>query len=314
MSYAPIDKMLSKNRVVVLDGATGTEIYKRGVKRDPVLPWGINGLVHRPEVVRGIHYDYFMSGANVVTTNCFYTTRYALENIESRKDVISQMAKSLTYLAVLLCKDAQMMAQRDGTKQPTCVAGNVAPLEPDNPYDKTTVPQDSVALSEHSEKISNLIEAGVELILIETMTTLYEGKCALEAYDKVGKRKPFWISFSCDATGKLYGGETMREVVDMVESYSPKVLLVNCTPIEGITKALEKLRKMTSITLGAYANVEKPVYDQAKAWIRRPEITPKEYAKLCLEWWKLGARVLGGCCGTTPEDIHEISQLFRDRI
>ncbi len=317
MNYDVIAARLSKeDKLVILDGGTGTEIYRRKVRSDPFLPWGLNGLVYRPDVVRRIHYDYFLSGAHVVTANCFYTTRYALQTVlgyESK--IISEMAKSLTYLGVLLCRDAERLARRDGAEQITCVAGNVAPLEVNDPYDRTRVPLRGVALAEHAEKIQNLLEADVDLILIETMTTLYEASAALEAYDEVGKKAPFWISFSCDVDGRLYGKESMEEVVDLVMSYSPEVLLINCTPVEGVTRALEQLQRISpQLTLGAYGNVQRPVYPKSETWERREDLSPKNYATICKKWWTLGARVIGGCCGTTPEDIAEIAGAFSDKV
>lgn len=310
MGYEVIADLLSKkDRTVILNGATGTEIYRRRVRSDPDLPWSLEGLAYRPDIVRDIHYDYYRSGANVVTASCFYTTRYAFQ----RSKISPEMAKSFTFLGVLLCRDAQRLAQIDGARQPTCVAGNVAPLETKDPYNSKTVPQKELAIEEHSEKIKNLLDAGVDLILIETMTTLHEASAALQAYDDVGKKTPFWISFVCDRNGVMYSGEEISEAADLVESYSPEVLLVNCTPIDGVTLALKKLQGITSIPLGAYASVEEPVYHESSAWARIPSLSASQYAHHCKKWLKLGVRVVGGCCGTTPEDIAEIVRLFGEK-
>ena len=305
-----IDKRLSKqDKLTVLDGATGTEIYRRGVLSYDV-PWALGGLVYNPQILRQIHYDYFTQGAHVVTANCFYTTGMALRNTR-----LAGMEKSLTFLGVLLAQQAEIQAHQKGITQETCVAGNVAPLETENPYDPTTAPLRSIAITEHRIKIQNLIEAGADFILIETMPTLYEAEAALEASSQVSPKPIIWMSFSCDETGTLWGGETMKEVADLVESYSPKAVLINCTPIEGVTRALRELsRNNLSMPLGGYANVEKQVYEGSMTWDRIEDLTSKDYAEKCKEWWELGARIIGGCCGTTPEDIGEVVRAFEDKI
>lgn len=330
MGYDAIEELIQNTkRLVFLDGATGTELYRRGV-RSHDLPWSLPGLLYEPEVLREIHYDYFINGANVVTANCFYTTSVAVATIKGLNLEADKIAKTLTYLAIYLARDAERRAHEAGIKHPTCIAGNVTPLELENPYDPMTVLPRGTVIREDREKIQHIIDAGADLILIETMTTLYEAEAALEAASEVGTKLPVWISFSFNERGLLWSAgkeiperqrDTVEQLVDLVKTYLGKLrmgaLLINCTSPEGTTRALDEILRVkpsSFIPLGAKANVEEQVYGKGP-YYRMRGFTPSEYVTYCRKWVERSprdVRIIGGCCGTTPDDIKAVVRAFTD--
>jgi len=285
---------------LILDGATGTELTRRGV--DTALPlWSAGALIDPQgrDVVRRIHGDYIRAGARIVTANTFRTHRRSLA-----KGGRGSRARELTHLAVQLVREA---IEQVPTGQRVFVAGSVAPLE--DCYSPQLVPPDDVLRTEHAEMTRHLAEAGVDVILVETMNTAREARIAAEAAQATGL--PVIVSFVCaGATGepvaldeepRLLGGERLSDAARAVESLDPAAILVNCAPVASIEGLLRALRAATGRPIGAYGNVGH--VDDRVGWTLTHAVTPAQYANAARGWRDLGASIIGGCCGTTPEHI-----------
>jgi S-methylmethionine-dependent homocysteine/selenocysteine methylase len=289
-----IVERLAENAIVLLDGAMGTEIFRRGV--DTRLPiWSAQALIENPEVVREIHTDYIQAGAEIITTNTFRTTSRAL----AKKDLATR-AKELTFLAVNLAKDARDQSAATDV----WIAGSVAPLE--DCYEPELMPDSETAFREHSELISWLVDAGVNFILIETMNTIQETIAAARAAKT--HQLPIFISWTCGADGKILSGENIDDAVKALEPYEPAAFLVNCTPSKNVPSALRKIRSATNKPIGAYANIGKaePIF----GWEFTHQLNISHYADEAEIWIAEGAKIVGGCCGTTPEYIAELKRRF----
>jgi homocysteine S-methyltransferase len=283
---------LAENAIVLLDGAMGTELFRRGVNtRLPI--WSAQALIENPDVVGQIHTDYIHAGAEIITTNTFRTTARAL----GKKD-LSERARELTFLAVNLAKEAR----NQSAASETWIAGSVAPLE--DCYEPELMPERETAFREHSEFITWLVDAGVDFILIETMNTIQETIVA--AHAAKAHQLPIFISWTCGSDGKLLSGENIDEAVLQLESYDPAAFLVNCTPSKDVFSALRKMRSATNKPVGAYANVGKaePVF----GWEFTHQLNISNYADEAENWIAEGTKIVGGCCGTTPDHIAELKR------
>lgn len=273
--------------MVLLDGAMGTELFCRGI--DTRLPvWSAHALVTNPGVVREIHQDYIRAGAEIITTDTFRTTTRALG-----KKALSNRARELTFLAVEEAKQARAQT----ANHPVWIAGSVAPLE--DCYEPNLVPDSETAFREHSEFVEWLVEAGVDLILIETMNTVGEAKAAAMAASRFSL--PFFVSYTCAPGGRIYSGEKIEQAVQAVLPLRPSALLINCTPSTDVSAALSLLVQTSQLPAGAYANIGKaePVF----GWEFTHEVNIPRYINYAREWVHCGAKIIGGCCGTTPEYI-----------
>jgi S-methylmethionine-dependent homocysteine/selenocysteine methylase len=276
--------------MIVLDGAMGSELERRGV--NTALPlWSAAALDDAPEVVERIHNEYLAAGAQVITANTFRTNVRALA-----KASIAHRARELTHRAVALARRA---AQAYPPSASALVAGSIAPVE--DCYAPALVPSDDELLAEHTILANHLAEAGVDLLLVETQNTIREAVAALRAARATGK--PVWVSFTLNAENHLLSGEPLSEAVRTVLPWQPQAVLVNCIPVAQVASVVKQLRALVPahVAIGAYANAGR--IDENGQWTMEGGVPPDDYAKAACEWRALGATIIGGCCGTTPAHI-----------
>jgi len=288
---------------LLLDGATGTELNRRGV--DTGLPlWSANALmdeIGRTTLLQ-IHMDYVRAGADIITTNTFRTHRRVLSRQGGR-----ERAFELTSRAVAIAREAIQATGRDES-DPVFLAGSISTLE--DCYRPDLVPSDDQLKEEHSERIFDLCECGVDLILVETMNTIREARiCASLA---VQTDVPVVVSFVCDAAGKILSGESLMVAAEQLMSVGVSALGVNCVPASSLINSLEELRAFCGdqFPLIAYGNIG--YADDRLGWVNTDAVDPQAYCSYAAKW---PARILGGCCGTTPAHILELQRtLFKNPV
>lgn len=269
---------------ILLDGATGTELARRGVQID-VPEWSATALLSAPDLVRQVHAEYVDAGAEWITANTFRTHARNLAHCG-----LSHRAVELTDLAVRLARDAA--AGR------ALVLGSQAPLE--DCYSPHLVPPEADLEREHRAMARNLADAGVDAILVETQNTIREAAAAARA--AAGTGLPVLVSFVCGRDGRLLSGEQLASAASAVLGCRPAALLVNCLPPESVAAALtELLAAAAGLPVGVYANIG--YADKRGQWVMTDSVEPAVYAAQSAEWLRAGARIVGGCCGTTPGHI-----------
>ena len=290
---ASLGERLARSAPLVLDGATGTELERRGVATTLPL-WSTGALLHAPALVRRIHRDYAEAGAQALTANTFRTQRRTLA-----RSGLGERAAELTALAVGLAREAAA-----SMPSPPLVLGSDPPLE--DCYRPDLVPHAAALASEHAEHCGNLAAAGVDAILCETLNSVREARAALSAARATGL--PVLVSFVCWRGATLLSGESLAEAVEAVSGLSPAALLVNCLPPENVASCLGVLAE-AGLPFGAYANLGVP--DPLTGFQRSDETSPERFAEHAIDWLGAGARFVGGCCGTTPDHIRAIAQRLR---
>ena len=301
MYYEPLRDTLKKGGTVILDGAIGTEILRRNVT------WADHQLTTKPEFVRGIHEDYIKAGADVISTNSFQLSRRALYN-HFRDDAhrhhigakdLDERASILLAASVRLAVEAR---ERVAAKRPVAVAAAITTLEwcfrPD------LVPAAEKARAEYREIFGVVKKNGADLVLFETVNSIGEANVAAEVAAEIGL--PCWVAFVPAITGKLFTGETLGDAVEAMQKRSVDAVLVNCAPPDHISTAMKELVPRAKVATGAYAHIGR---FNPPEWLFTDEYPPDRYAKECAGWKKTGGRVLGGCCGTTPDHIAALQSL-----
>ncbi len=291
-AYMVAEERLRKGDLLLLDGGTGSEILRRQVPSDVNL-WAVGPLLNAPELLRGIHETYIAAGADVITTATFRTTSRALA-----KAGMANRADELTRRAVEVAIEARDRTRQD---QPVLIAGSLAPLE--DCYDPGAVPPDEELIEAHALQARSLAQAGVDLLLAETMNTVREARAALVVGLEIGL--PVWISVTCQAGGKLLSGEPLKAVLDEILQLSPSALLVNCCEPEIATEALAAMSGLHHLPLGVYANNG---HEDESGWAFTGDYPPARYLEEARKWVDQGARIVGGCCGTTPEHIRALRE------
>jgi homocysteine S-methyltransferase len=301
MSYQAIRERLAGGQTVLLDGAIGTEILRRN------LTWADHQLASRPDVVRSIHEDYIRAGADVISTNSFQLCRRALSNhfrdAAHRRHIgardLDERADKLLAASIHLAREAR---ERVAAAPPVAVAAAVTTLEwcfrPD------LAPPPDEARREYQEIFQVMKDAGADLVLLETVNSIGEARVALEVARSLGL--PCWISFVCDERGVLFTGETLAQAAAALEPLAVDALLLNCAPPDDITAGIEALALHAHVPIGAYAHIGR--FDPPE-WMFTTEYPPTRYRDVAAGWKQLGARIVGGCCGTTPAHIAALGAL-----
>jgi S-methylmethionine-dependent homocysteine/selenocysteine methylase len=290
MMTGPLTDLLSRHPVLVLDGAMGTELHRRGV--DTGLPlWSARALMTQPEIVLQIHRDYAAAGADILTANTFRTTPRTF-----RKAGVPDRSEALTALAVALARKA---ADEAGGRT-VLVAGSLAPLE--DCYRPDLVPPDGALQEEHELQALRLARAGVDFVLLETMGTIREAVIALAAARETGNEVV--ASFICTEGGRLFSGEPLGEAVRAVARLQPAMLSLNCVPVHQIDAAVDALKASWPGPWAVYANAGRP--EDLASGVITTAVSPGDYAAHAGRWIAAGARMVGGCCGTTPDHIRSI--------
>lgn len=281
---------------ILLDGATGTELTRRGV--DTGLPlWSANALLtdEGMEMLLQIHLDYLLADAEILTTNTFRTHVRRLA-----RGGYGNKALELTQRAVKIAR-AAIARSPEGTQR--FIAGSISTLE--DCYNPDLVPPDDECRAEHSERVHHLIESGIDLLLLETFNTIREAEIAAELATLSGA--PVIVSFVCQPSGRILSGETLTEAANRLLPLGVVALGVNCGPTPGLAAPLAELRSVCGpdFPLIAYGNIGYP--DDEIGWINTDAETPDAYCQYAAHW---PAKIIGGCCGTTPAHIAQLKAVL----
>jgi len=294
-----LSELLNSRKLVLLDSAMGTELDKRGLSTQIPL-WSSKALIDDPDSIRQIHIDNIDAGAEIITTNTFRTQRriFKKANYKLKEFGFGETAFELTKEAVEIAQEAVLV-----TNENVLVAGCIAPLE--DCYEPNLEIDESIYSSEHYEHIKNLFESGVDCFLAETMNSIKEIQCVLEQIKKFDKE--YMISLSCINEEKLLSGEKLGDAIAEIEKHSPSAILVNCIHPSKAEPILSAMKSMTDKPLGCYANVgDEKLFDEGKFEI---DINAEQYFSFAKKWKQLGVKIIGGCCGTSPEYIHKLASL-----
>ncbi len=277
---------LAEPGFVLLDGATGTVLEARGFSA-PLPLWTGDAAVRAPVTLLHVHAEYLAAGADVVTANTFRTSPYAL-----RAAGYAGEAAALTRDTVAIARAACAAAGRG------LVAGSVAPLE--DCFHPERVPNDATLKHEHAAHIRNLCDAGVDVLLLETMNTGREARIAAQL--ALETERPVLVSVILDAENsqQLLSGESVAVVLEQlgqlrVSGRQVAGVLVNCAPAAIAGRALAENR---GALIGAYPNAGHP-----------PAASASDFAAWGRTALALGAQIFGGCCGTTPDHIRALAAL-----
>lgn len=288
---------LARSARLILDGATGTELNRRGV--DTGLPlWSARALMNERDagILQDIHEDYLRAGADIISTNTFRTHRRALAPSGN-----ADRALELTRRAVELARAAIATVAAD---RPRFVAGSISTLE--DCYRPDLVPPDDELRAEHSERVHHLVECGVDFVLIETINTLREALVIAELAAITGT--PAIVSFVCDRGGRILSGETLTEAADQLLPLGISAIGVNCGPTPCLAGPLAELRSACGpdFPLIAYGNIG--YADESVGWVNTDAEDASVYCEHASHW---PAKIIGGCCGTTPAHIRQLAKSLK---
>lgn len=305
---------LESGRTLIADGALATELEARGCNLDDPL-WSAKVLLEQPALIRDVHRDYFEAGANIATTASYQATPRGF----AARGMAEEEALELVELSVGLADEARRehLMEHPGAG-PLLVGGSVGPygayLADGSEYrgDYNLTPGEFEEF--HAPRVAALVKAGVDFLAFETLPSFAEAEALLALSREHGVDT--WFSFSLRDGGHISDGTPLAAVAQLVDG-QPHVAAVgvNCVPLDLVGPALTALGRHTDKPLVVYPNSGE-TYDAAtKTWGQASEGrggaagggASGSLAARAGEWQQAGARILGGCCRTTPRDITELA-------
>jgi len=280
---------------IVTDGAMGTLLHERGVEIDACFD-ELNLM--EPAVVAEIHRDYIQAGAEIIKTNTFGANRTKLERhgLDDRVGEVNAAAVNLAQRVVA------------ASFKEVFIAGDMGPLGvPLAPFGRMQVEE---AREVYKEQAQVLVDAGVDLILIETMVDLYAVRAAVEAVRQVDPDMPIIASMTFTRDRRTLLGDTPQEVATKINDLNVDVIGVNCSG--GPSQLLYILRQMVQeIPDGKFSVMPNAGFPEKSGGRIMYPAGPEYFHDYALSFWRSGAAVIGGCCGTTPAHIKVIAETIQ---
>lgn len=287
---------------VVLDGAMATELEARGCNLADSL-WSAKVLMENPDLIRDVHLDYFRAGAQVAITASYQATPAGF----AARGLDEAQSRALIGKSVALARKAREAYLAENANAGTLlVAGSVGPygayLADGSEYRGDYVRSDDVFSDFHRPRVEALLDAGADLLACETLPSFAEIR-ALTALLAEYPRARAWFSFTLRDSQHLSDGTPLREVVAWLAGSSQVVALgINCIALENTTAALTHLQGLTALPLVVYPNSGEHYDAVSKTWHHHGEAC-ETLAGYLPQWLAAGAKLIGGCCRTTPRDI-----------
>jgi homocysteine S-methyltransferase len=280
---------------LMIDGGLATELDRRGADLRDEL-WSARVLLEQPERIRDVHAAYFAAGADVAITASYQASYEGL----ARRGLDRIAADRLLRRSVELAREAA----GDGDR---LVAASVGPYGAMLADGSEYVGRYGLSVREliewHRPRLEALLAAEPDVFAVETIPAIEEVEAIVTLLDDVPEARA-WVSCSCRDETSLSDGTPIGEAADLVSSSRQVVAFgVNCTPpgfVAALLRGAGAARPMLT-----YPNLGSTWDPEARAW--RAEGPRPDFGALSMSWREAGARSIGGCCGTTPEDIAAIA-------
>ena len=317
-----LDNKLSNKEVIVLDGATGSEIARLGAEMNSSAWCGVANKTH-PDIVREVHEEYIRAGADVVTANTFSTSRHILASAGLADETVS-----INTRAVELAREA---VHNVSPERPIAVAGSMSTMRAWIPGTVSPAPRflptPEEEFNNYQEVAHTLAKSGVDLILMEMMSDIDRSSLAISAAMETGL--PVWIGTSCTLSddGSVSAWNQHSEepatrlspdhlraedksydtLIEAMLPFQPQVMGVMHSTLETTNAGLQTL----------YEHWQGPImaYPETSSEVRKgisEQVEPSSFASHCHDWVDSGVQIIGGCCGTTIEHIRTMVDELSD--
>ena len=291
--------------IVVLDGGLATELEARGFDLTDRL-WSARLLLTDPAAIEAVHLDYFRAGADVATTASYQASvpGFAAAGID-RETAFRLIALSVEVAA----RARDRYLAETATARTLRIVGSVGPygayLADGSEYRGDYDPGPAALADFHRPRIDALVEAGVDLLAVETIPTVREAEVLVRLIGDVGVSA--WLSFSCRDGTSTSAGEPIAEAAALGSEPVIVAVGINCTAPRHLPALLAAARGATERPLIAYPNAGDRWDATTRRWLADPGggFDPTTVAS----WVALGATWLGGCCGTGPPEIAALASL-----
>ncbi len=310
----PLQPFLADQRAVILDGGLATELERRGADLRDEL-WSARLLIEDPVSIRQLHLDYFLAGADVAVSASYQASFEGF----ARRGLSRNESAALLQSSVRIAQEARDQfwevlrkpADSKHRKRPL-VAASVgsygAFLADGSEYRGDYKISDQELRDWHRPRLEALLAAEPDLLACETIPCFQEGEVLVNLLDEYGST-PAWLSFSCRDGESVCSGERFDACVELANSSRAVVAVgLNCTAPRYAELLLGSAGRVTEKPLVCYPNSGETWDSASKTWTSNSD--EGRFADRAVTWNTIGARLIGGCCRTSPDDIRALAALL----
>ena len=310
----PIEHILQQNGALILDGALGTELEKLGCDLTDAL-WSAKVLMEQPERIQQVHLAYYQAGADVAITASYQAT---VEGFMKR-GLSEEEAIALIQKSVRLAQETRDAFWADPTTHQShrpkpLVAASVGPygayLADGSEYRGDYSLSEDELVAFHRPRMKALADAAPDLFACETIPNLVEARALVRVLAEFPDMVA-WMSFSAKDGEQISSGESIVEVAKWAEQQPQLAAIgINCTAPQHVANLVAQLKAHTSKPILVYPNTGESYDATEKIWHGDSDDT--DFNCSAKQWHANGARLIGGCCRTSPSDIHNIKEWIRN--
>ncbi|XP_057963433.1 homocysteine S-methyltransferase 1 [Malania oleifera] len=305
----------------VVDGGLATQLEKHGAAiNDPL--WSALCLIENPDLIKRVHMEYLEAGADILVTSSYQATLPGFQSkglsIEEGELLLKRSVKLALEARDTFCEVMKKIPEQ-GYNRPL-VAASIgsygAYLANGSEYSGfygTDVNLDKLK-DFHRHRLQVLVEAGPDMLAFETIPNKLETQACVELLEEENVQIPSWICFSCVDGVNTPSGESFRECLDIINK-SRRVCAVgiNCAPPHFIESLIAKFTELTEKAIVVYPNSGEVWDGRAKRWLPSKCFGDSNFELFATRWRDSGAKLIGGCCRTTPSTIASISKVLKGR-
>ncbi|MFC7320787.1 homocysteine S-methyltransferase [Halobacillus campisalis] len=300
----PIDNILKEQTLVVLDGALASELEAIGCDLNDDL-WSAKIMLEQPESIKQLHLKYFKAGADVAITASYQASVEGFMNRGLTERESIELIKKSVYLAA---EARDEFWEEDGNRlnrSKPLVAASVGPygafLADGSEYSGNYTINEEALKDFHRPRMKALVEAGADVIACETLPSFSEAKVLVSLLEEFPQVYA-WMSFSAKDHFHISEGHNMADCAKWLDSCSQIAAIgVNCTKPQYISSLVQQISENTSKPILIYPNSGEEYVAQTNSW--KGEADDLSIGAYTEKWFETGARLIGGCCRTTPNDI-----------
>ena len=281
---------------LIMDGAMGTELMRRGIEL-PLPLWSSMSNIDQYDLVMNIHKDYIEAGSDILTTNTFRTTPRTFIKAGYSKNESKLISEQCCNMAIEAAKHAVK-------KENTLIAGSVAPLE--DCYEPSHFPGKEIAKKEFQLIIDRILKNNVDILLFETMGNYEEIETVLQLSNDIDIQR--WLSIVLKNKNSILDGTELQKVVELASKNKINMVLINCTPVNLISEALDIFLGCWKGKWGVYPNAVENMPKEDGEFVSK--LDDESFCKAVQDYISLGASVVGSCCGSTPNTVRKISNMI----
>lgn len=308
----PIEQILDHYPIMIIDGAMATELENYGCNLNDRL-WSAKILMENPELIKQVHLDYFKAGADCAITASYQATIEGYRERGLSDKEAADLIKKSVQIAIDARDEFWGETENQKNRPKPIVAASVGPygafLADGSEYRGDYLINEEELIAFHRERIRILVEAGADILACETIPCLMEAK----AITRVIKEFPeihAWISFSAKDELHISNGEKIADCVEWLNGEKQVAAIgINCSSPDFIDSLIKEIKGKTSKPIIVYPNSGEEYDAKIKQW--NEVASCNQFSISTQRWYEEGAKIIGGCCRTKPEDIRALNAWAR---